>query len=114
MIKLPQESSKIVMTFLLSNFLKEFRSGIDINVSNGSKPSPGISWKNDAQDLENDSEGPITPTPNWSSTQIEAQFLPQLVLRKLTHQYSNQNFSQIKGLRSVPDFRDLADRIWAL
>jgi hypothetical protein len=48
------------------------------------------------------------------SLQIEAQFLPQLDLRKLTHQHSNQNlkkFSQVKGLRPVSDFRDLTDRI---
>ncbi|KAK2385071.1 DEA(D/H)-box RNA helicase family protein [Trifolium repens] len=67
--------------------------------------------KDGAQDLWNDFDGPLTPIE--TQPQIEAQSSPQIDLRKLTHQSSNQNlhnFSQIRGFRSVPDIRDLSDR----
>jgi ATP-dependent RNA helicase MSS116 len=67
--------------------------------------------KDGAQDLWNHSDGPLTPIE--AQPQIEAQSSPQIDLRKLTHQSSNQNlhnFSQIRGFRSVPDVRDSSDR----
>lgn len=67
--------------------------------------------KDGAQDLWNDHDGPITqPQP-----QIQDQTSQQIDLRKLAHQSSNQNlthlnnYSQIRGYRSVPEVRVLAD-----
>ncbi|XP_050899347.1 probable DEAD-box ATP-dependent RNA helicase 48 [Lathyrus oleraceus] len=68
--------------------------------------------KDGAQDLWNDHDGPIAqPQP-----QIQDQTSQQIDLRKLAHQSSNQNwthlnnYSQIRGYRSVPEVRVLADR----
>lgn len=68
--------------------------------------------KDGAQDLWNDLDGPITQV----QTQIQAQNSRQIDLRNLVNQSSNQNltnltnFSSIRGYRSVPEVRVLADR----
>ncbi|XP_045823238.1 probable DEAD-box ATP-dependent RNA helicase 48 [Trifolium pratense] len=71
--------------------------------------------KDGAQDLWNDSDGPLTPieAQDQPQAQIEARPSSQIDLRKLAHQPSNRNlnnFSQIRGFRSVPDVSDLSDR----